>query len=417
MGGLLSLATTADGLSFLQDWHWGTRSEKFARLSYDLDFQGLRLDVLSTIREEIRDQVFVVASSLDNLMVVATLMLSIGFGFVVEGTFPPEASEALEDWRISFLFGFHIDPLVVYSILCALSLVCPFWSMILAIRMRYEVELIIREHMSELKKQLCNVLSRKEITAPDNSESLSKAYYRRSSTVSCDDVQRSIQRSISAPANEPIRCPKRFRPIVTRCPKRAEEFTEDVVNKVAQHIGPFTIPDETRHIEQEQILKWAEKDLLKRMRTYHFYINLAHFFLWMGMLCSVFTCAILLGIYFRYTFPNTQQVGIVYAAIVAGNGALAVVFALWMGFSCSNRDWCACLTLRANGQPTITSRNMSEPLMGDSSPRLPGNAGKWSAASSIRSMAFTSQNFKLLVREVNTNAYRCIIFVHGALLY
>ncbi|CAJ1327071.1 unnamed protein product [Effrenium voratum] len=49
----------------------------------------MRIDILNTVREEMRDQVTVIISSLDNLMVVATLMLSIGFGFVVEGTFPP----------------------------------------------------------------------------------------------------------------------------------------------------------------------------------------------------------------------------------------------------------------------------------------------------------------------------------------
>ena len=53
----------------------------------------MRMDILNTIREEMRDQVAVIMSSLDNLLVVATLMLSIGFGFVVEGTFPPEVSE------------------------------------------------------------------------------------------------------------------------------------------------------------------------------------------------------------------------------------------------------------------------------------------------------------------------------------
>ena len=65
------------------------------------------------------------------------MMLSIGFGFVVEGTFPPETAEELHDWRIDVIH-FRIDPLVVYSILCACSLVFPFWSIVIAIRMRYE---------------------------------------------------------------------------------------------------------------------------------------------------------------------------------------------------------------------------------------------------------------------------------------
>merc|ERR1719503_341323 len=57
--------------------------------------QSMRINVLNTIREEMRDQLSRIIASLDNIMLVATFMLSFGFGFVVEGTFPPSQSDVM----------------------------------------------------------------------------------------------------------------------------------------------------------------------------------------------------------------------------------------------------------------------------------------------------------------------------------
>lgn len=315
----------ADGISLLQGWHYGSRAERLARLGYELDFQGLRLDVLSTIREEIRDQVFVIVSSLDNLMVVATLMLSLGFGFVVEGTFPPQESENLKDWTITAI-GFSIDPLVVYAILCAMSLICPFWSLILTIRMRYEVDLIIREHMSDLKKQLSKMLYSKE--APPS-------HMLCAGTKSTCGVER--EERIRVRSAFGALCPKRLKRAVAACPQRRQEDLEAAAdafaNTVVQHIGPFNLNKESKWVEQEVILKWADKDLLQRTKTYRCYVKVAHFLLWIGMLSAIFTCALLLGMYMQVNFPHTPLVWVTYSSIVGVNGGLAILFALWMWLS------------------------------------------------------------------------------------
>uniref|UniRef100_A0A7S4R0T8 Uncharacterized protein n=1 Tax=Alexandrium monilatum TaxID=311494 RepID=A0A7S4R0T8_9DINO len=335
------------------------------RLSYELEFQGLRLDVFSTIREEIRDQVFVIMGSLDNLMVVATLMLSLGFGFVVEGTFPPKTAEELGNWEISSI-GFSVDPLVVYAFLCAMSLVCPFWCLIFTIRMRYEVDLIIREHMKELKRQLCNVIQKKEMQAPDES-------------------QQPVVREVSAPLNHVMGtrsavCPKRLRRVLTACPQRRQEDIEEAVNAVAntvaKHVGPFSIAKEfsaLRSFDQAQIVKWAEKDLMLRMTTYQFYMKAAHLLLWVGMLCAIFTCSILLGLYMMEQFPNTPLVWITYSHIVGLNGGLAIVFALWIWRSSLNP------VVASTGRQSVDLKNerlkrsrssSSMPLLENTSPSL-----------------------------------------------
>ncbi|CAJ1461132.1 unnamed protein product [Effrenium voratum] len=88
MGAAASLSL-GEAIGIVQQWHSYNRDELWSKRGYDIGLQSMRIDILNTVREEMRDQVTVIISSLDNLMVVATLMLSIGFGFVVEGTFPP----------------------------------------------------------------------------------------------------------------------------------------------------------------------------------------------------------------------------------------------------------------------------------------------------------------------------------------
>jgi len=353
-GAILSMASSGT-VQLVQGWHYGSRSEKLSKLAYELDFQGLRLDVLSTIREEVRDQVHIIMSSLDNLMVVATLMLSIGFGFVVEGTFPPQKAEELGNWEIPWT-PISIGPLAVYSFLCAMSLCMPFWCLIFTIRMRYEVEIIIRGHMSELRRQLCNVLQKKRIQEPQSPEFGAESP-STPSTRSDSDLERAVSNPLLAEdlhidmarIGRSLRgfCPRRLNSVAdsVKCPQRKvsveklptlnsiPEHIGNAVDKVASHVGPYSIGNEPLAIEQAQILKWAEMDLMHRMSTYKFYLRLTHFLLWMGMLCAVFTCTILLGVYMMETFPNTPMMWRAYAYPVGISGAFGVLYAAWMFFS------------------------------------------------------------------------------------
>lgn len=313
-----ALGGVGGGISFVQSWHYGSRAEKLTRLAHELDYQGLRLDVLGTIREEVRDQVFVIMSNLDNSMLVSTLMLSIGFGFVVEGTFPPNQAESLKDWKIDTI-GFSIDPLVAYAILCALSLIFPFWSLVFTIRMRYEVDGVIAAHMTELKRQLCNVLRRKVIQAPHET---------------CDDCSghAAPQLHSQKDATNALRslCPRRLRSIAGRkCPQRVQQDLERTANHLAKHVGPFAIANEMKSIEEAQILKWAESDLMVRLQNHRFYICLTRLCIWLGIVSSIFTCSVLLGIYMRENYPNTPLMWFVYSHIVGINGGLAVIFAAY----------------------------------------------------------------------------------------
>lgn len=72
---------------------------------------------------------------------------------------------------------------------------------------------------------------------------------------------------------------------------------------------------------------------MHRLSTYKFYLRLSHFLLWLGMLCAIFTCTILLGVYMMETFPNTPMMWKAYAFPVGVSGILGVLYAAWMFYS------------------------------------------------------------------------------------
>lgn len=315
-----------DALSLAQGRYYGSRGEELCAICMELDAMGLRLNALSSVREQKRDQVFSVMSNLDNLMVVSTLMLSIGFGFVVDGTFPPKKAEGLTDWSILWLV--QVDPLVVYSFLAAWSLIFPFWSLVFCVRMRSELQHEIEGHMKEFKMQLFNVLEETRIEPPqdsDDGEDLEK------DTGGDDDVP---ELQIEAPQGlldrlrSKLRC--RGRAPHTKFKRFCNRRIYRPVSKVARNVHQqFKLPSRERYeLERGDILKWADRDLHKRLHWYNAYMGWAQFFLWSGIFCSVFTSALLLGLYMQQNFPSTPLMFKVYSCIVTVNGVGGIVVVL-----------------------------------------------------------------------------------------
>lgn len=315
--GLASIGGLAfDSANLYQGWHYGSRIEEICRKCMDLDAMGIRLDALSTIREQKRDEVFEIMSSLDNLMVVSTLMLSIGFGFVVDGTFPPKKAERLSDWPL-----LNVDPLVVYSFLAALSLIFPFWSLVLGVHMRYELEHEVAVHMKEFKHQLFNVLKDNKIKAPKDEEAqIPDAPQTDLMDVDGDEGHSpdATQRSMARRLLDKLRCGRRaseaWRSRVTGPAAR-------IADSVRHTFTPVNI--ERFELEKAEIRKWAKRDMLQRLKLYRF-LKLAKIFLWMGIFCSIFTSAILLGLYMQQNFPDTPNMWMVYSSLVTVNGLIGI---------------------------------------------------------------------------------------------
>mmetsp|Transcript_81916 Transcript_81916/g.265390 ORF Transcript_81916/g.265390 Transcript_81916/m.265390 type:complete len:344 (+) Transcript_81916:89-1120(+) len=147
----------------LQQEHAYNRKEGWARKNYRLDLQQKGIDIINTVREEMRDQVRLIISSIESLIVVATLLLTTGFCFACEGTFPDSEIggaqyPGLEQWALT-----------AYSTLLALSQVFPLGALVLMLATRAEAELCFQDISYELNDYINRVLRwvNREPDAPD----------------------------------------------------------------------------------------------------------------------------------------------------------------------------------------------------------------------------------------------------------
>jgi len=118
-----------------QDWYLHKEEMQFNQQAMMIDKKGLTIDLVNTVREDLRDLFQSRATRIDNLMLVNTLLLSFSFGFVCEGTFPPGDSQE--------------GMLVVYVILCGMTLVAPFWSIWFGLECKQKLDHFLNEMLSQ----------------------------------------------------------------------------------------------------------------------------------------------------------------------------------------------------------------------------------------------------------------------------
>lgn len=308
VGGLLSFGV-AEAIGTVQQFYYGESQVAWSRKAYNLDLHSLKIastaiqiDVLNTLREELRDQVAVIISSLDTLMVVGTLMLSIGFGFVVEGTFPnPIADHSLEQRPL----------LIAYSVLAAFSLIFPFWSLVFTLRVRYEVDDMLSDNMEDLqiflKGIICNSAESFEPMQP----------WQDCTTPRMMKLRTALNSWLEVVANAVKRKDR------TQLQKKGSLSLPSSFSSVAESDNATYAFD---HLSL--ILRIGQKELLKQVTYYHFYYPMAQFFLWIGMTCALLVCCILLGLYFSDTFPSTPWMWRSYTGIVFVNAFASFGFVL-----------------------------------------------------------------------------------------
>eukprot|EP00927_Polykrikos_kofoidii_P017066 TRINITY_DN17749_c0_g2_i1.p1 TRINITY_DN17749_c0_g2~~TRINITY_DN17749_c0_g2_i1.p1 ORF type:complete len:539 (+),score=84.38 TRINITY_DN17749_c0_g2_i1:109-1725(+) len=316
MGNMASVAlNTGEAISICQQAHMWLRNETWSKREYDIGLQSMRIDILNTVREEMRDQVTVIISSLDNLMVVSTLMLSIGFGFAVEGTFP--AAERDYDYD-----EFQLYILIVYAVLCALALVFPLASLMLTIAARFEVEMCQQDVMGDLQRHLLKALmeeSGRSCQTGDCKGHSSKASLLRRPAVSAPTSlsQACVQHSRHGSAE----LQSRFE-AVKRFPSQAKE-------RLTKKIGSLFFSDRVGQIADSDLPVIADS-LLQKVTHYHRLYPIAQMCLWMGIVCSVLTNCLLLGLYFKANFPTTVWMWRFYSGILGLCAVGSVVFLIWM---------------------------------------------------------------------------------------
>eukprot|EP00929_Paragymnodinium_shiwhaense_P002117 TRINITY_DN102309_c0_g1_i1.p1 TRINITY_DN102309_c0_g1~~TRINITY_DN102309_c0_g1_i1.p1 ORF type:complete len:390 (-),score=59.22 TRINITY_DN102309_c0_g1_i1:114-1283(-) len=134
-----------EALNLAQSTFYHRNELRWAEIDYYLQVRQVHIDTLNNLREDLRDLYQMHKGKLDNSMIVATLMLSIGFGFVVEGTFPPEGP-VKGPWEATLR--------VVYACVAGLALVCPFWSMLCLMECRRRLDYFMDRFTHEFYEKL-----------------------------------------------------------------------------------------------------------------------------------------------------------------------------------------------------------------------------------------------------------------------
>ena len=91
MGAVVSgvLDASMNPVQIAQEAYYHKEDMQWVRQAYKLDQRSLNIDIVNTIREDLRDMMGQRSGRIENLMVVNTLLLSFAFDFVTNGTFPP----------------------------------------------------------------------------------------------------------------------------------------------------------------------------------------------------------------------------------------------------------------------------------------------------------------------------------------
>mmetsp|Transcript_36027 Transcript_36027/g.102576 ORF Transcript_36027/g.102576 Transcript_36027/m.102576 type:complete len:349 (-) Transcript_36027:68-1114(-) len=302
-----------DHVDLFQTGHQTARSETWSRRSYNTGICGMRVDMINAWREEMRDQASVTIASLDNLMVVSALMLSCGFGFAVEGTFPPK--EDAYDYS-----GFQENLLVVYSFMASLSLAFPFACLLMAMLARDEFDLHQYDTMEMLQEELRAALedavakTREQGKPPPAAGATPQAIPRASSRhLPAVVVQNGPRARSGRGLGEPLLG------VRAQCVDKLRGLPADLFPE--EH--PDTLP-------QDFYERLTMTRLVGKMKHFKLLYDLAQTCLRLGMLCSIVCCTVLLGLVFYAHFPESPSMWRLYSGLLAFS--LLGVFA----FSCAS---------------------------------------------------------------------------------
>lgn len=245
-------------------------------IDYFVQVRQIRGDMLNNIREEIADIYERAERKLETNLVVATLMLGIGFGFTVEGTFPDDVKS---QWIVRYIYVFA----------AALSLICPFLAMLgfLTCRTRMSVWM---SWFNDFVFALVN-----------EEHHIAQGY------LPCAPDMISYTRATTSALPVPW-CPRwQFVRAMACCKRRPL---------------PVKMSAEANHLQTVATLKMKkefDKFYMHQVQRLH---SCARLFLWAGSFATVVCAALLIGMYFQSQYPDTPRLWMAYSFTVAGGGLL-----------------------------------------------------------------------------------------------
>ncbi|CAE8626349.1 unnamed protein product, partial [Polarella glacialis] len=290
-------------------------------IDYYLQVRQVHIDTLNNMREDLRDLYEMDSRKIDNSLIVTTLMLSIGFGFVVEGTFPPpgKVSQTEEVLRVT------------YAVVAGLALICPFWSMLSLVESKRRLDFFMDKFTHGFY-----VLLRKRIDGFVEES-------RHSVSIRSSHLVRHTQ---DLPQHWPQRLPQ-------MCPKRAsnraserrarpklwepgaawqgEGEDEDEVETTSSGLvgqNGNTRPEDIQFVLMlhNSYTEWWD-------HWCSWIYSAAGVFLWLGIVFNVLCCALLLGMYFRDSYPDTPSMWKAYVLVVGSGIGVAIPAAALASYS------------------------------------------------------------------------------------
>lgn len=146
-----------ESAQILQDHHYHQDEMRWNRRAFNLDSQALNLELVNTIRDDLRDLISQRAQQIDNVLLVNTLLFSFSFGFVCEGTFPVSrtTSPCPPGGEASFLTNgclrwYPTDFwLRLYVTMMVLTFVLPFWSIWFALECKSGLDAFLNKILRE----------------------------------------------------------------------------------------------------------------------------------------------------------------------------------------------------------------------------------------------------------------------------
>eukprot|EP00927_Polykrikos_kofoidii_P028838 TRINITY_DN25056_c0_g2_i1.p1 TRINITY_DN25056_c0_g2~~TRINITY_DN25056_c0_g2_i1.p1 ORF type:complete len:402 (+),score=49.05 TRINITY_DN25056_c0_g2_i1:51-1208(+) len=281
------------------------RSIALSRRHCELHIQSMRLDVLNTVREEMRDHFRVVLKSLEHMMIGSSVMLYIGTQFAGEGTFPRNEAMLTEDRADDSYDYSHRYILNVYSILASLAIVVPFGCLMLCFLLRIDLKMSQRSVMGDLQRHVRKALEHKR------------------ASLTGDKVRPRVGiHGGDAAAFPPVASQSRR--------ASALNMLQGAGGAVGQRLDKVLGMHPSGKLERDsREARRVAVDLLKRSNFYHRYYSVAQFLLWGGTMTNTFCCAIVVGLIFGDIYPSVGIAAKLYVTIVLAGAMWCVCFIVW----------------------------------------------------------------------------------------
>lgn len=296
-------ALAAQGVAGIYDRKYHGNDLAWNELNHFMQIRQLQGQLVDTVRGQMYDFYEKKQRSFETSLLVSTLMLTIGFGFATNGTFPTDdKSQCVVRY--------------FYALFAALGLVLPFLSMAaflecrrrLSLWLGYFNEYIFREVDYEHKTTMAYLPNQKKMR------------------------QRAREMTEGLPQKE-------MAPF-------AHRLMKDIFNNMkGRKVAPRT--NQQQHASEERVLevragaaRGSKESLEAYTEKYITRIQVAaRHFLGLGVASNVLCAALLLGMYFRSAYPDTPHVWMMYSGIVgAGLVLWSVLQFLWLSEDVARPD-------------------------------------------------------------------------------